>query len=65
REALSLYPAYSQAHYNLAVLLRKMGRREECLEQCRKFLQVDPFHPLTERVREMMREVGEGEGEGD
>ncbi len=62
REAIALYPAYSQAHYNLAVLLKKMGRYAEAIGQCRRFLEVDPFHPLSIRVKEMIREMEEGPG---
>ncbi len=61
RMALKEFPAYSQAQYNLALVLRKAGRRDEALEAFRRFMDIDPFHPLGERAREAIRELQGGE----
>ncbi len=60
RRALERYPAYSQARYNMAVVLQKMGERAMALENFRQFLNDDPFHPLAEKAQEFIREI-EGE----
>lgn len=57
RRALELYPGYSQARYNMARVLARMGEREMALETYRQFLEADPFHPLANKAREAAREL--------
>jgi tetratricopeptide (TPR) repeat protein len=59
REALDRYPHYSQAQYNLAVVLEKTGRSGEALEAYGRFLEIDPFHPLAGAVRKAVARLME------
>jgi tetratricopeptide (TPR) repeat protein len=47
-KAIALQPGYSDARFNMAMRLMKMGRREESLQQFNAILQEDPRH---ERAR--------------
>lgn len=40
REALQLQPAYAEAHYNLALTLRQMGRLDETADQYKQALEL-------------------------
>ncbi|MBI3755779.1 MAG: tetratricopeptide repeat protein [Deltaproteobacteria bacterium] len=40
--ALAINPDYTEAHYNMAVSLKEMGRHEEALKHYRKFLETAP-----------------------
>jgi cytochrome b subunit of formate dehydrogenase len=57
RRALELYPDYSQARYNMARVLVRMGEREMARETYQQFLAADPFHPLAGRAQEAIREL--------
>jgi tetratricopeptide (TPR) repeat protein len=57
RRALERYPGYSQARYNMAVVLRKMGERAMAVENFRQFVKDDPFHPLARRAQESAAEI--------
>ena len=48
---------YSQARYNMAVVLRKMGERSMAVENFREFLRDDPFHPLARKAQEFIAEI--------
>lgn len=61
RRALELYPGYSQARYNMARVLARMGEREMALETYRQFLDADPFHPLAQKAREAVAGLEKGE----
>lgn len=61
RHALELYPDYSQARYNMARVLARMGEREMAREAYQQFLAADPFHPLARKAQDAIREL-EGEG---
>ena len=63
RRALELYPDYSQARYNMARVLARMGEREMAREAYRQFLATDPFHPLARKAQEAIRELESGGGE--
>ena len=63
RLALELYPDYSQARYNMARVLARMGEREMAREAYRQFLAADPFHPLARKAQEAIRELEAGGGE--
>jgi tetratricopeptide (TPR) repeat protein len=63
RWALELYPGYSQAQYNLGLVLEREGRDGEALEAYRRFMEIDPFHPLSDRVREAIARL-EGKTRG-
>jgi cytochrome b subunit of formate dehydrogenase len=62
RRALELYPGYSQARYNMARVLARMGERDMARETFRQFLEMDPFHPLAQRAQEAMRELEKEQG---
>lgn len=62
RRALELYPGYSQALYNMARVLERMGEREMAGERYRQFLDADPFHPLARKAQAALRELA---GAGD
>ena len=53
-EALRLLPGYSQARFNLAVALFRMGDSGAAREQLRIFIEMDPFNPMAEKAREML-----------
>jgi len=57
RRALELYPDYSQARYNMARVLARMGEREMAREAYQQFLAADPFHTLARKAQEAIREL--------
>jgi len=57
RRALELYPGYSQARYNMAIVLRRMGERIMAAENFHQFVKDDPFHPLARKAREFIAEI--------
>lgn len=59
-EALTLYPDYSQARFNLGIVRMKMGDRERAKEQFRMFIETDPFNPIAGKAREMLDEISGG-----
>jgi cytochrome b subunit of formate dehydrogenase len=63
QRALERYPGYSQARYNMAVVLRKMGERAMATESFRQFLRDDPFHPLARKAQEFIAELKREESE--
>jgi cytochrome b subunit of formate dehydrogenase len=62
RRALELYPDYSQARYNMARVLVRMGEREMAREAYQQFLAADPFHTLAGKAQEAIRELDAGDG---
>jgi tetratricopeptide (TPR) repeat protein len=63
RRALELYPDYSQARYNMARVLARMGEREMAREAYQQFLAADPFHNLAGKAQEAIRELDDGAGQ--
>ncbi len=63
RRALELYPDYSQARYNMARVLVRMGERVMAREAYQQFLAADPFHPLARKAQEAIRELDAAGGE--
>ncbi len=59
RRALELYPGYSQALYNTARVLERMGERDMARENYRQFLEADPFHPLARKAQQAIRDLSE------
>jgi len=57
RQALELYPDYSQARYNMARVLARMGEREMAREAYQMFIAADPFHALARKAQEAIREI--------
>ncbi len=57
RRALEIYPGYSQARFNLAVVLEKQGKIDEAVEAYREFLRIDPFHPLSQKAQDAVRRL--------
>ena len=39
---MRLYPISAKVHYNIGIVFRKLGRREEAISQYKKALSVDP-----------------------
>ena len=62
RRALELYPGYSQALYNMARVLARMGEREMARATYRQFLDTDPFHPLARKAQLALRDLDAGGG---
>lgn len=60
RRALELYPDYSQARYNMARVLARMGEREMAREAYQQFIAADPFHTLARKAQEAIRELDDG-----
>lgn len=63
REALRLYPGYSQALFNLGVVCSRAGDREGAREALGRFLEQDPFSPVAPRARDLLTRLGAGEGD--
>jgi len=63
RRALERYPGYSQARYNMAIVLRKMGERKMAAENFHQFLKDDPFHPLARKAQEIIADIEKEGGE--
>ncbi len=63
RRALELYPDYSQARYNMARVLVRMGEREMAREAYRQFLAADPFHALAGTAQDAIRELDAQDGQ--
>jgi cytochrome b subunit of formate dehydrogenase len=57
RRALEMYPGYSQARYNMARVLARMGEAAMAREAYQQFLDAEPFHPLAGKAREALREL--------
>jgi cytochrome b subunit of formate dehydrogenase len=62
RRALELYPGYSQARYNMARVLARMGERAMAREAYQQFLAADPFHPLARKAQDAIRELDAEDG---
>jgi cytochrome b subunit of formate dehydrogenase len=60
-QAIDLYPSYSQAQYNLAMLYIKTGETGKAIREYRRFLEIDPFNPLASQVKRKLKELGDGE----
>ncbi len=56
-QAIRLYPEYAQARFNLAVARMRQGRGDLAEEQFRAFIEVDPFNPMAEKARDLLREI--------
>jgi cytochrome b subunit of formate dehydrogenase len=56
-KALELYPGYSQALYNLGVVLKKSGDTKRSIMVLEKFLKQDPFGPASGKARELIDEM--------
>lgn len=56
-KALELYPGYSQALYNLGVVLYKSGDFKRSAIVLEKFLTQDPFGPASGKARELIGEM--------
>lgn len=57
RRALEMYPGYSQARYNMARVLSRMGEKAMAREAYLQFLEDEPFHDLATKAREALREM--------
>jgi cytochrome b subunit of formate dehydrogenase len=57
RRALERYPRYSQARYNMGIVLRKMGERAMAADELRLFVRDDPFHPLAREAQKYISEL--------
>lgn len=60
REALALKPEDPAANYNLAILLRISGRRDEALRRLRAAAMGPEEHPDVPRAAEALRKMEEG-----
>jgi hypothetical protein len=56
-EAIRLYPEYSQARYNLGIVRMRQGKTDLAASQFRRFLEMDPFNPMAERAKEMLKDL--------
>lgn len=62
-EALELFPGYSQALFNLAVVLIKLDDKGAAAERLRQYLKQDAFGPAAGKASQLLEELGElGEG---
>jgi len=56
-EALRLYPGYSQAWFNLAVVRYRAGDAAGATEAIESFLSRDPFGPMSQKARELLARI--------
>lgn len=56
-EAIRLYPSYSQAHFNLAILYVKKGNKEKAISQFKRFIEIDPFSSMAAKAKELIKEL--------
>jgi cytochrome b subunit of formate dehydrogenase len=61
-EALALFPGYSQALFNLAVVLARMDKKDEAIAHLREYLAQDAFGPAAKKARTMLAELEEVKG---
>jgi Flp pilus assembly protein TadD len=54
RQAVSLNPDYSDAHYNLAFVCEKLGAFEEARRHWRRYVELDPTSPWCEYARQRL-----------
>lgn len=57
RRALEKYPGYSQARFNMAVVLTRMGEKVMAKEQFGMFVREDPFHPLARKAQDHIADI--------
>jgi Flp pilus assembly protein TadD len=49
REAIKLAPDYAQAHYQLALVLRSLGKRQEAETHLKEAQRLAPYLKVTQR----------------
>jgi cytochrome b subunit of formate dehydrogenase len=59
RRALELLPKFPKAQYNLATVYQKAGNLAQAAVEYRKFIEMDPFNVMVEKVRSVLRELEE------
>jgi tetratricopeptide (TPR) repeat protein len=64
RRALDLLPNFPQAQYNIATVYHKAGNLVQAASEYRKFLEVDPFNTMADKVRSVLREIEKSIEEG-
>jgi tetratricopeptide (TPR) repeat protein len=64
QRALDLLPNFPQARYNIATVYHKAGNLAQAAAEYRKFLEVDPFNTMAEKVRSILREIEKSVEEG-
>lgn len=59
RRAIRIQPATAKGHYNLAVNLYGLGRKDQALEAVKKSLELDPSHESSHSLRQTLeRDLG-------
>jgi cytochrome b subunit of formate dehydrogenase len=57
RKALDLLPNFPQARYNLAGVYQKSGDIVRAAAEYKRFIDMDPFNAMAEKVRSILREI--------
>jgi cytochrome b subunit of formate dehydrogenase len=58
-EALTLFPGYTQALFNLAVVLSRLGEKDQAALRLREYLKEDAFGSAADRARKLLAELEE------
>ena len=62
--ALKEHPDVAQLHFNMSIVLEKLGSYGEALEHLREAARLDSFHPpASEHFMRLMRKAGENRPE--
>lgn len=61
-EALDRFPGYSQALFNLAVVLVRMEDKEQAAVRLREYLSQDAFGPAADKARALLADLEEVRG---
>ena len=67
KEAINIYPNYSQARFNLGVVYKKNNEFAEAINAFKEFIAMDPFNvmvaPAKKGVIELTKELEKAEAE--
>ncbi len=59
KEAISIYPNYSQARFNLAIVYKKNGQYKEAVDKFNEFISLDPFNQMAGKAKGIIKELKE------
>ena len=63
-QALTHYPGYSQALFNLGVVRSRAGDAEGARDALTRFLEQDPFSPVAQRAQQILADLASGASRG-
>lgn len=63
-KALGLLPNFPQAQYNLATVCHKSGNIKRAIVEYRKFIEIDPFNTVADKVRALLSQLEDSPDRG-